>query len=80
MIDMVKNNSKALIDLCEQYSVKHLELFGSAVTEDDFDPQTSDIYFLVEFLPLEPRKHAKCYFGLLEKLQDTLGQDIDLVL
>jgi len=79
MIDLVQNNREALVGLCEQYEVKHLELFGSALTEDSFDPQSSDIDFLVEFQPLEPVTHAKCYFGLLEKLQDMFGRNVDLV-
>lgn len=33
--------------LCEQYGVNHLELFGSA-TGADFNPQSSDLDFLVE--------------------------------
>lgn len=79
MIDLVKNNSEALVHLCARYNVKRFELFGSALTDDGFDPQTSDIDFLVEFLPLEPGEHAKSYFGLLEKLQDMFGRNVDLV-
>jgi predicted nucleotidyltransferase len=79
MIEVLKNNREGLVRLCGQYSVKHLELFGSALTEDGFDPQTSDIDFLVEFLPLEPAQHAKSYFGLLEELQDMFGRNVDLV-
>lgn len=79
MIDLVKSNSKAIVGLCERYNVKRLELFGSALTEDGFDPQASDIDFLVEFLPLEPSEHARCYFRLLEELQDMFGRNVDLV-
>ena len=79
MIDLVKDHSEAIVELCERYNVKYLELFGSALKEDDFDPQSSDIDFLVEFLPLKPGEHAKAYFGLLEKLQDMFGRNIDLV-
>ena len=79
MIELVKNNSKAVAGLCERYNVKHLELFGSALTGTDFDPESSDIDFLVEFQPLEPVQHANCYFELLEKLQDMFGCNVDLV-
>ena len=79
MIELVKNNSKALVHLCKQYNVKHLELFGSASSGNRFDPGSSDIDFLVEFLPLEPVLHTRCYFGLLEKLQDMFEQNVDLV-
>lgn len=79
MIELVKKHSEDVSSLCRQYNVKYLELFGSALNEDNFDAQYSDIDFLVEFLPLEPRQHARSYFGLLEKLQDLFGCKIDLV-
>ena len=36
--------------LCARYCVSRLELTGSAA-RDDFDPETSDLDFLLEFLP-----------------------------
>ena len=79
MIELVKKNSEVLIGLCREYKVKRLELFGSALTGDKFNCDSSDIDLLVEFLPLEPTQHAKCYFGLLEKLQDMFSCNVDLV-
>lgn len=79
MIELVQKHGEDIVDLCKQYSVRRLELFGSALNEDRFDAGTSDIDFLAEFLPLEPRQHGKSYFGLLEKLQDLFGCNIDLV-
>jgi uncharacterized protein len=65
-------------ELCRRYRVRQLELFGSAVG-DRFDPQTSDLDFLVEFEGLPPAEHARCYFGLLFALTDLFGRDVDLV-
>ena len=79
MIELITSRKKEIANLCNQYNVKYLELIGSALNEDDFDPQTSDIDFIVEFLPSQPRQHAKAYFNLLEKLQDMFGREIDLV-
>ena len=79
MIDIVKRHSEEVVRLCVEHEVRCLELFGSAYNEDNFDPQVSDIDFLVEFFPMEPQQHAKCYFRLLEKLQDIFGCNIDLV-
>ena len=79
MIELITSHKKEIASLCNQYNVKYLELIGSALNEDDFDLQTSDIDFIVEFLPSEPRKHARAYFNLLEKLQDMFGRKIDLV-
>jgi uncharacterized protein len=64
--------------VCRRYRVRKLELFGSAVT-DRFDPETSDLDFLVEFDVVPPSQHARCYFGLLFALMDLLGRDVDLV-
>ncbi len=69
-----------LIHLCKRYSVRRLELFGSAATDEDFDAQRSDLDFLVEFLALKPGEHADAYFGLLESLQDLFERDVDLVM
>ena len=51
--------------LFKRYRVGRIELFGSA-TSDRFDPQTSDLDFLVEFAGLGPGEYAEAYFGLLE--------------
>ena len=57
-----------LAGLCRKHSVRRLELFGSAA-RGDFDVATSDLDFLVEFLPLESGEHFDAYFGLLEDLE-----------
>lgn len=79
MISSVKDKSNELKCLCVQYRVKRLELFGSA-TGDDFNPQKSDMDFLVEFLPLKTGEYADAYFGLLEALQELFNCPIDLVM
>jgi hypothetical protein len=79
MITLIKNHQKELENLCRRYNVQHLEIFGSAASGEGFDNKTSDIDFLVEFLPMEPREHARAYFGLLEALQDMFARPIDLV-
>lgn len=79
MIPLIEEKRKAIEQLCSQYRVLRLELFGSALTDDNFNPDKSDLDFLVEFLPLKPGEHADAYFGLLEGLQDLFGRHIDLV-
>jgi uncharacterized protein len=64
---------------CRQYRVLRLEIFGSAA-ENGFDPQRSDIDFLVEFEPLAEGQHADAYFGLRESLQKLLTRPVDLVM
>lgn len=64
--------------ICARFSVRRLDLFGSAVGED-FDAATSDIDLLVELEPLPPVEYADAYFGLKESLDDLLGRPVDLV-
>jgi hypothetical protein len=68
-----------IADLCRRYQVRRLELFGSAA-EDRFDPERSDVDFLVEFEPLADGEHADTYFGLLEALQALFSRHVDLVM
>ena len=79
MIALIEEKQAALEHLCEQYRVRRLELFGSALTDDRFDGADSDMDFLVEFLPLEPGQRADNYFGLLESLQDLFQRPVDIV-
>ena len=80
MIAILEEHGESLAQLCKQYRVSRLEVFGSAATGADFDPQTSDIDLLVEFLPLQDGSHADTYFGLHEALERLLGRTVDLVM
>lgn len=78
MIELVKQHVQELKSLCQKHHVERLEVFGSAVT-GQFDTQSSDLDFLVEFLPLAEGQYADAYFDLLFELQDLFGRDVDLV-
>lgn len=75
----VSQHRAQLADLCRQYRVSRLELFGSAVG-DRFDVDRSDLDFLVEFEPLADGEHADAYFGLRESLEALFARSIDLVM
>ncbi len=64
--------------LCRQHRVRRLEVFGSAA-DGTFDPERSDMDFLVEFFPLEPGERYECYFGMWEGLKALFGRKVDLV-
>lgn len=64
--------------LCQNYHVRRLAIFGSAL-DDSFDPEHSDLDFLVEFESMPPAEYADTYFGLLEELQTLFKRPIDLV-
>jgi uncharacterized protein len=78
MNEIVTRRSAELAALCMKHRVTLLAVFGSA-TADGFDPETSDVDFLVEFAPMPPRERAEAYFGLLESLEKLFGVGVDLV-
>ena len=78
MNSVIQDKLERLKDLCVKHRVKRLDLFGSA-TRDDFDPETSDLDFLVEFEPMPPIEHGNSFLGLLEDLERLFGTGIDLL-
>jgi uncharacterized protein len=78
MVGTVMARRAQVARLCERFGVSRLELFGSA-TGGRFDPERSDLDFLVVFSAMEPREYARCYFGLLGELQRLFGKPVDLV-
>lgn len=63
---------------CEKHRVRNLWLFGSATTPE-FDPERSDLDFLVEFEPGVKRgAFDDVYFLLLDDLRAIFGRKIDL--
>jgi len=80
MVGLIEDNYDVLKALCVQYRVRRLELFGSALTDKNFDTETSDLDFLVEFLPLKQGEYADAYFGLLEAIENLFNRSVDLVM
>ena len=62
---------------CNRFGVARLRVFGSAVT-DRFDPDRSDVDFLVDFL-VDREDPFGDYFGLREELSVIVGREVDLV-
>ena len=75
----IADKREELAELCRRYDVVRLEIFGSAARGTDFDPQTSDADFLVEFNPDSGLASFDQFFDLAEALRDTLGRPVDLV-
>jgi predicted nucleotidyltransferase len=78
MINLIEGHRAKLDELCRRCHVRTLEIFGSAA-DGTFDPEKSDLDFLVEFLSLHPAEHADAYFGLLFGLEDLFCRKIDLL-
>ena len=75
----IAEKREELVELCRRYGVMRLEVFGSGARGEDFDPQTSDADFLVEFNPDSGLAPFDQYFDLAEALRDALGRPVDLV-
>jgi predicted nucleotidyltransferase len=68
----------AIARVCRAHGVSRLRMFGSATT-DRFDPEHSDVDFLVEFTPGSADPFDD-YFGLKEDLELLLDRDVDIVM
>ena len=79
MEETITQHTDEIAQLCRQFHVQRLELFGSAA-KGSFDPKLSDVDFLVEFAPLQSGERADAYFGLLESLEAIFGRSVDLVM
>ena len=71
-------DTKVLSEACARFGVARLRVFGSVLTEH-FDPQTSDIDFLVDFQTGREDRFAD-FFGLQDELTRIFGRKIDLVI
>ena len=80
MNPLIEQHRAAIRALCEEYGVTRLELFGSAAT-DAFDPNQSDIDFIVEYPPDYEFGHwLTRYFEFKDRLEALLGRSVDLVM
>ncbi len=64
--------------LCEELSVRRLDVFGSAVT-GGFDVASSDVDVLVEFDLGPGADYFTAYFELKEGLERILGRPVDVI-
>lgn len=77
MTNVIDEHREEVAQLCRKYGVRQLEVFGSS-TGDAFDPQRSDIDFVVDLEGNEDLFHR--YFGLNEALERVFGRKVDLVM
>ena len=81
MLTALDERRSELAELCARFGVQRLEVFGSAASREDFDPDSSDLDFIVEFRPdqqLGP--WLQNYFAFRDALSDLFGHSVDLVM
>lgn len=77
MIPLIEDNRAAIVDLCRHYGVRKLALFGSAA-RGDFDPETSDVDFVLEFLDYGTGVASR-FIDLADGLEALLERKVDLL-
>jgi predicted nucleotidyltransferase len=78
MHELVRSRLAQIEALCRTLGVRRLDLFGSAA-EDTFDPETSDVDVLAEFIGGDGFDYLGTYFALKEGLEQILGRPVDVV-
>jgi uncharacterized protein len=76
-MNIVEKNSKRIKELCEQYKVSKLFVFGS-VTTDRFNSE-SDIDFIVDFRNVDLYDYANNYYDFKYSLESIFNRTIDLL-
>lgn len=75
---LIEERKPALVELCDRYKVDRLDLFGSAAT-DKFDPESSDLDFIVTFGDRTPGTYARRYLAFAEALEQLFHRPVDLL-
>ena len=78
MNPIVAEREQDLARLCEEHRVARLDVFGSAVT-GEFDPETSDLDFLVTFQEAADEDGFHNRFRLQDALAALFGRKVDVI-
>ena len=82
MINLVTQKREGIAEHCRRLNVRRLDVFGSAARGDDFNPETSDVDFLVEFNEFHGHDEhgmARNYLDLEKSLEALFERKVDLV-
>ena len=78
MISLITQKKDDVAAHCRRLNVRRLDVFGSAA-RGDFDPEKSDIDFLVEFDSHGESDLFVRYFDLSNSLEALFGRRVDLL-
>lgn len=78
MESLIERNLGEIVSLCQRYAVRRLAVFGS-ILRDDFELDTSDADFLVEFEPIPVAERMQNYLSMREALGRLFSRPIDLI-
>lgn len=74
---IIENYKSEINRLCAKHKVKHLYVFGSALT-GRYNSE-SDIDLIVDFDPIELAQYADNYYDFKFALQDVFKRPVDLL-
>lgn len=78
MSELIHQQQHALRELCRRFRVDRLYLFGSA-SDGRFQPDRSDLDFLVALEQRPSADYADDYLGLANALEQLFQRPVDLV-
>lgn len=76
---LIEINLQRIFDLCRQYKVKSLAVFGSILTDRFNDRSDVDLFVDFDTTNHEEWDYVKNYFDLRDALEALLGRKVDLV-
>lgn len=74
----ISRHREGIAAICQRYRIRRLDVFGSAARAEDFNADSSDADFLVEFAP-DTTVGLANFFGAKSELETLLGREVDLV-
>lgn len=78
MQKFLEDKREEIAELCRTHHVIRLAVFGSAV-RDDFDPERSDVDFVVEFDAVDEMRYFDNLADLNQKLTGITGHRVDVL-
>ncbi len=79
MIELIQSHQQEIADICRRQGIQRLDVFGSAAT-GQFDAQSSDVDFIVEFDGSSPVGGLlDRYLELATRLEALLGIAVDII-
>jgi len=79
MLPLITERRSEIAALCRRFGVRRLAVFGSAAREADFDPQRSDVDFVVAFERADGASLDE-FLALRDALAAAVGRPVDLVM
>ncbi|MCY4195786.1 MAG: nucleotidyltransferase domain-containing protein [Rhodobacteraceae bacterium] len=75
----IESRKKEIAELCRKYQIRQLEVFGSAAREHDFDPESSDFDFIVDYIPVDGGSTLRRVMGFRRELASVMGCKVDVM-